>query len=106
MSVLAPKLRALLDRKGITARDLAGRIDMDESTVSLWLSGQRTPRVKNIEKLARALDVELAEIWSGSESEPQSPVQAAVVDEMKAMSETQQEAILAMIRAMKMGSGQ
>ena len=63
MRDLAPKLRAALDRAGITARDLAGRIGLDESTVSLWLSGQRTPRMKNLEKVAQALGIELAELW-------------------------------------------
>lgn len=101
MSVLAPKLRVLLDRKGITARDLAGLIGMDESTVSLWLSGERTPRVKNLQKVAIALDVEMAELWTGPEATPASAVQAAMIDEMGQLSPTQQEALLAMARAMR-----
>ena len=70
MRDLAPKLRAALDRAGITARDLAGRIGLDESTVSLWLSGQRTPRMKNLEKVAQALGIELAELWAGPQATP------------------------------------
>ena len=100
MSVLAPKLRALLDRKGITARDLAGLIDMDESTVSLWLSGGRTPRVKALQKVAEALGVEVAEIWAGPESTPATPVQATI-DVMNRLSPAQQEALLAIAKTME-----
>jgi len=101
MSVLAPKLRAALDRAGITARDLAGRIGMDESTVSLWLSGKRTPRVKALEKIAAALNIELAELWSGPEATPASAVQAAMIDEMGQLTPAQQEALLALARSMR-----
>lgn len=104
MSLLAPKLRAALDRAGITARDLAGRIEMDESTVSLWLSGKRTPRVKALEKIAAALGIELAELWSGPEATPATAVQAAMIDEMGQLTPAQQEALLALARSMR-GNG-
>jgi transcriptional regulator with XRE-family HTH domain len=103
MSVIAPKLRAALDRAGITARDLAGRIDMDESTVSLWLSGKRTPRLKALEKIAAALNIELAELWAGPEAIPANAVQAAMVDEMGQLTPAQQEALLALARSMRQG---
>lgn len=100
-SPVAPKLRVLLDRKNITARDLAGRIGMDESTVSLWLSGKRTPRVKALEKIAKALEIDLAEIWTGPEATPASAVQAAMLEEMNTLTPAQQEALLALARSMR-----
>lgn len=101
MSLVAPKLRAALDRAGITARDLAGRIDMDESTVSLWLSGGRTPRMKNLQKVADALGIELGVLWAGPEATPATEVQAAMIDEMGQLSPAQQEALLAIARTMR-----
>jgi transcriptional regulator with XRE-family HTH domain len=101
MSIVAPKLRAALERAGITARDLAGRIDMDESTVSLWLSGGRTPRMKNLQKVADALGIELATLWAGPEATPATEVQAAMIDEMGQLSPAQQEALLAIARTMR-----
>lgn len=104
MSTIASKLRAALDRAGITARDLAAKVGMDESTVSLWLSGQRTPRMKNLEKVARALGIEMAELWSGPEAVPANSAQMSVIEDMTALSSEQQEAIAAMVRSIKSAS--
>lgn len=104
MSSVAPKLRAALERAGITARDLAAKIGMDESTVSLWLSGQRTPRMKNLEKVARALGIEMAELWNGPEAIPANAAQLAVLEDMAALPATQQEAIAAMVRAARLAT--
>lgn len=101
MSELAKTLEALMSRKGLNGRQLADRIGMSESTVSLYLSGGRTPSVKALKKIADALDVHMSEIWSGPELMPATEVQAAMLDEMGALSAAQQEALLVIARTMK-----
>lgn len=98
---LPAMLRAARDRGGFTNRDLAEKIGRDESTVSLWMSGKRTPRMKNLQDLARVMGVEMAELWSGPEAIPATAAQAAVLEEMSHLDETQQEAIAALVRSMR-----
>lgn len=49
--------------KGISQRELARKINMDESTISRLLSGERKPNVTHIQKLSDALNIEAVEIW-------------------------------------------
>lgn len=95
------KLRVALKRADITARDLAKLIRMSESIVSLWLSGERTPRMKNLEKIAKALGIEMDELWNGSEARPANKAQLAVIEDMDHLTTTQQEAIAGMVRSMR-----
>lgn len=104
MTPLAAKLRSALEKSELTARDLADRIGIHESTVSLWLSGGRTPRMKNLEKMAQALGIEMAELWEGPEATPANATQQAVLDDMAAMTPEQQEAVAAMVRSIKLAS--
>lgn len=104
MTPIPSRLRAALDAAGMTARDLAARLGMNESTVSLWLSGGRTPRMKNLVKIAEVLQIEVTELWDGPEAVPTNPVQMALLDEISGLSPAQQEALLALARTMRGGS--
>lgn len=103
-TALTAKIKAAFERSGKSQRDVATAVGVDESTVSLWLSGERTPRVKNLEKLARALGVEAKELWTGPEATPATEVQAKVLEDMNYLSPTQQEVVAALVRSMRYGS--
>lgn len=57
--------------------------------------------MKNLEELARVMGVEMADLWSGPEAVPATAAQAAVLEEMSHLDETQQEAIAALVRSMR-----
>ena len=101
MSVLSEKIAAAVADSGMTARQIADKIGYHESTVSLWISGGRTPRVKALEKLAAALGIEMAELWQGPEAVPATAEQSAMVDEMAGLTIEQQQALLAIARTMR-----
>lgn len=62
--------------------------------------------MKNLEKVAAALGIEMAELWEGPEATPANAAQQSVVDDMAGMTPEQQEAIAAMVRSIKQaGSG-
>jgi transcriptional regulator with XRE-family HTH domain len=103
-TALADKIRSAFERSGLSQRDLATAVGVDESTVSLWLSGERTPRVKNLEKLARAMGLEARELWSGPEATPVNEVQAKVLEDMNHLSPAQQEVVAAVVRSMRSGA--
>ena len=63
----APKpnrqLRAYMERKGLSAQDLADLIAVDVKTVERWLSGETAPYPLNARRAADVLDCEPAGIW-------------------------------------------
>lgn len=104
-SDIPARLRAALERSEKTARQVADQIGVSESTVSLWLSGRRNPRVENLKKIAAALGVEASELWEGPQATPATAPMQSVVDDMAALDPTQQEAIAAMVRSIREAAG-
>ena len=60
--VISEGIRKRLLNLGWTRRDLAEVVGVSETTVSRWLNGKRTPRVKDAECLATALGMTLEEL--------------------------------------------
>lgn len=60
--VISEGIRKRLYKLGWTRRDLAEIVGVSETTVSRWLNGKRTPRVKDAECLAIALGMTLEEL--------------------------------------------
>ena len=50
-------LSALLEEKGITQRELAEKIEVTEVTISRYLSGERSPRIEIVSKIAEYFKV-------------------------------------------------
>lgn len=101
MSLLSEKIARAIADSGMTARQVAAKIGYHESTVSLWISGERVPRVKALQKLADALGMEMAEFWQGAEAVPATAEQSAMVDEMANLTVEQQQALVAIARTMR-----
>lgn len=70
---LAQRLRHELDQSGTTQQQLADTLTVAQSTVSRWLTGRNTVPVEQLEPIARALNVEVADLlgapWLASEAE-------------------------------------
>jgi transcriptional regulator with XRE-family HTH domain len=58
----AEELRALLARRRLSGRDLARRLDVSPSWVSYRLTGTTEIGLNDLERIADALDVEVAEL--------------------------------------------
>lgn len=54
--------RAIFD-SGETQRDLARRLGIDETVLSKFVTGDRTPSDATRQSIADALDVEVSELW-------------------------------------------
>tara|TARA_B000000532_G_C18865209_1_gene405912 strand:+ start:377 stop:706 length:330 start_codon:yes stop_codon:yes gene_type:complete len=48
---------------GLSQRDLANKMNMDESLLSRLVNGERPPNVNHIKALSDALEVDPSEIW-------------------------------------------
>ncbi|TDM39848.1 helix-turn-helix domain-containing protein [Macrococcoides goetzii] len=61
-TTLSKNIKNLLDRKGVTQTMMAHDLNLNESTVSSWLSGSKYPRRDKIEKMADYFGVMPSEI--------------------------------------------
>lgn len=53
------KLSILLEKKNITQRELAEKINVTEVTISRYLSGERSPRIEIVSKIAEFFGVSI-----------------------------------------------
>lgn len=70
----AKQLKKLIDKRGLTQRALADRINTTETTVSRYVSGDRTPNIETAVQLASVLNVDLDTLVG---VEPPAPVRQA-----------------------------
>lgn len=99
LEALAKRIEALVKASPYKPAELSRLVEVDRSSVSKWMSGERTPTMKNLYDLAEALGIEMTEIWDGPESMPATPEQKLVNDRMRGMSPVQQQAVLALLDA-------
>lgn len=59
MSIFTDRLTEMLERRGMTQRELADKIDKTEVSVSRYVSGQRVPKATVLLKIAQALNVQV-----------------------------------------------
>jgi transcriptional regulator with XRE-family HTH domain len=93
---LAERIDDLIGRSPYTPADIARQVGVDKSAVSRWMSGERTPTMKNLIDLADTLQVEITALWDGPEALPATPEQKAMLQRMGEMTPEQQQAFLAL----------
>lgn len=72
MPIRADRLQQLQKEKGYTNRYIATVIDVNENTVSRWVSGKRQPGGLSLNQLAALLDVSI-EYLTGLTDDPTPP---------------------------------
>ena len=56
------KIKELMNSRNVSQRELANAINITESAMSRYISGERKPRVDILTKLARYFDVSIEEL--------------------------------------------
>ena len=106
LQALADRLKALIEASPHSPAEIARLVGVDRSAVSRWMSGERTPTMKNLIDLADLLGVETRELWEGPQAMPSTPEQRAMMERMGRMSSEQQQAFLALAAATLGGKDQ
>ncbi|MBS3789148.1 helix-turn-helix transcriptional regulator [Candidatus Bipolaricaulota bacterium] len=65
-SILGERVAKIRKTRGFSQKDLAKRAEIGRVTVSRIENGEQSPRYKTLEKLARALGVEVVSMLAGS----------------------------------------
>ena len=71
-ATFAAQFKRLIDERGLTQRSVAERINTTETTISRYVSGDRTPNIETAVELAGVLGVSLDTLVG---VEPPAPVQ-------------------------------
>ena len=61
-SILARNVKRIRKEKGLKSKQLAVLIEVNASSISILESGNSNPTLKNLEKIAQALDVSLSDL--------------------------------------------
>jgi transcriptional regulator with XRE-family HTH domain len=77
---LATSIRSLRLRGGWSQRDLAARMSVPRTYISKLENEKASPTLSSLEKLARALEVTVPELFSGEESSRRDTIAALMCD--------------------------
>lgn len=64
MIMVSERIKRLREKKGLTQKQLAEIIRVDQSTVAKWEKGEKTPKTENVIKMAAAFDVDISELMN------------------------------------------
>jgi len=81
---LAVSIRSLRLRNGLSQRQLAGRMSVPRTYVSKIENEKATPTLSSLERLARALEVTVADLLTGGERNRQEEISELVKDQFVA----------------------
>lgn len=101
MELIGKNLTLMMERAGKDARWISGEVGVHESTVSLWLSGKRTPTVKHLQEVVAALGGEIREAWEGPLATPATPAARTLLNIANNLSPAQIEALTALAKTME-----
>ena len=63
--ILGERIRAVRKKKGLTQTELGNAVGVEIKTIHRWEKGERTPRVEELKRLAKALNVDVNELLNG-----------------------------------------
>lgn len=66
--MIKDKILELMKKEGISQRELSRKIEINESALSRYLSGERTPRIDILTKLARYFNVSVEELLDDNDN--------------------------------------
>jgi transcriptional regulator with XRE-family HTH domain len=107
MSQLSDNLTARRESLGLSVTDVHSALNragfpVAFSTVAGWFNGSRGVRkMEHLKALCAVLQTDLNTLAGDEVEVAEGKVEASVVREMRELSETQREAVLALVRSMK-----
>lgn len=68
------RLKEILSEKKITGKELAEKIKVSEMSISNMVNGNTFPKPNNLLKIAKALDVDIRELFEPTKHEQKTPI--------------------------------
>lgn len=100
MKDILQEITRLREERNWSEYELAKRSGIERSTVSTWYSKNQTPQVQNIERVCKACGITLSQFFAeGLEPISLTPEQKEMLDNWSALSESQQQLLLAFLKS-------
>ena len=62
MNYLSKKLKQIMESRNLNQKELAKMANVGQTTISKWLNSNYSPKVKNLEPLAKALGLSVGDL--------------------------------------------
>lgn len=95
-----PRLFEIIEERKITAKELADATGIAKSSIAMWRSGARKPKIEAIQSIADYLNVPL-EYLTGSEKKEENKLDLKIQVEVKQLSDEQKADVLKYIEFVK-----
>ena len=73
----ATRLKKMLKERGMTAADLARKLDVSQPTVHAWVTGLHGMRLNNARRVAKVVGVQASWLMFGSDASAEGTAQGA-----------------------------
>jgi CheY-like chemotaxis protein/DNA-binding XRE family transcriptional regulator len=103
----ADNLKKIRSGKDLSQQELAKRLDVAQSTVGMWESGKRVPKLDELKRLATVLNITIGRLLSGRERKIEIVRNEIYVDgeKISELDPTDVDGIIEYINAMKARKG-
>lgn len=92
-SVEILRLKELIKLKGTTGKELALKVDITENALSLISNGKRQPRFELLVEIAKALDVDVRELFVPTKEDDQETIYIQTKEGLKPIGEIKKGSI-------------
>lgn len=99
-NIIGRRIKFFLGRHDMTQLELSRKIGVSTATVSDWINGNKTPRLKNISAMCDVFRCQLADLMdadSAAENIGYSPVEQAIIRAYRDASDDTQTAVRAVL---------
>jgi CheY-like chemotaxis protein/DNA-binding XRE family transcriptional regulator len=104
----AENLKRIREGKGLSQHELAKKLDVAQSTIGMWESGRRTPKIDELNRMSKILDTTITRLLSQGKERKVEVVKNEIYIDGKKVSEldpTDVDGIIEYINAVKNKSG-
>lgn len=95
----AHRAKRVMSERKLNIEDVAREIGVSKATYGHWLTGLRRPRVDQVQDVAKALGIKLADLVEGDPTFAASPDEQALLAAFKKMDQRDRNLLLAFAKA-------
>jgi len=98
---LGENIRKNIANSRYKAVEISEKLEVDNSTISMWMSGKRTPTIRNLIELSKVLNIGLSSLFVNIGNESLSEEQHQIIQLLPKLNKKQVLAVLDIVKSMQ-----
>lgn len=94
------KAKQIARDRGLLQVELAARMGVSQTAISNWLSGKRSPKPAELQRLAGVIGVSLNELFSDDAAYVTDRAEVEIISLLREMDEEQRETAMRLVKAL------